>query len=291
MSSDLQDINPEWKLTRIGRGSLAIVSILSGRPVAFKHVIHPRRTPEIKTEFETLRALYSLCNTDSLFAIPRPLAYYDPELSSSFVSSDVSTGRYRARRPLVAEDDFKALKLDSAAYAMDQVLPLPLSTALKIRTLFYPPGASDAALPSLCRLYFGKTLNGHTGRFFNSANFPLDVSRYRQLVDTAEGDDYPSLDEIAFGMGEMLSRMHWLGGYDGRDIEFVMGGASFSGIAMNVIDFNQVTCPFLRRLQFHWTTPFFLQKKDARLVQGERQDPSACRGILHQWSVLSSPSS
>jgi hypothetical protein len=243
-----QDINPEWKLVPIGRGSFATVSILSGRPVAFKHVIFTSRTPELKTEFETLRVLYDFCNTDSFFAIPRPLAYYDPELSStSFVSpegSPVSKGRSRARRPLVNEDDFKALKLDSAAYAMDQVLPLPLSTALKIRTLFYPPGASDAAIPSLCRLYFGKALDARPSRFFNSANFPLDVSRYRQLLDAAKGNDYPSLDEIATGMGEMLGHLHWRSGYDGRDIEFVMGGASFSGVVMNVIDFNQVRVHF-----------------------------------------------
>jgi hypothetical protein len=155
---------------------------------------------------------------------------------------------------LVYEDDFKALKLDSAAYAMDQVLPLPLSTAIKIRTLFYPPGAGDAAVPSLCRLYFGKALDARPSRFFNSANFPLDVSRYRQLLDSAKGGDYPSLDEIATGMGEMLGRLHWRCGFDGRDIEFVMGGASFSGVVMNVIDFNQVhvhvyvyNSPFFKR--------------------------------------------
>jgi hypothetical protein len=33
-------------------------------------------------------------------------------------------------------------------------------------------------------------------------------------------------------MGEMLSRLHSRVGYDGRDVEFVMGGASFSGVAM-----------------------------------------------------------
>jgi hypothetical protein len=213
---------------------------------------------ELKTEFETLRALYDCCNTDS-FAIPHPLAYYDPELSSSFVSpegSPVSKGRSRARRPLVTEDDFKALKLDSAAYAMDQVLPLPLSTGLKIRTLFYPPGAGDAAIPSLCRLYFGKALDARPSRFFNSANFPLDVSRYRQLLDAAKGDDYPSLDEVATDMGEMLGRLHWCSGFDGCDIEFVMGGASFSGVVMNVIDFNQVRVHFYICHEFHWQLLF-----------------------------------
>ena len=47
--------------------------------------------------------------------------------------------------------------------------------------------------------------------------------------------------KIMYGMGEMLGRLHWLGGYDGRDIEFV-DGFSFSGVSMNLIDFNQVCC-------------------------------------------------
>jgi hypothetical protein len=51
---------------------------------------------------------------------------------------------------------------------------------------------------------------------------------------------YPDIQDILFGMGEMLGRLHWRAGYDARDVEFVMGGASFSGVALFVIDFNQV---------------------------------------------------
>lgn len=50
-------INPEWKLVDIGRGSFATVSVLSGRPVAFKHVISPSRTLELKNEFDYLCSL------------------------------------------------------------------------------------------------------------------------------------------------------------------------------------------------------------------------------------------
>jgi hypothetical protein len=90
-------------------------------------VVFSGRIPELKAEFEALHNIYDSC----IFEIPRPLAYYNPAVSTSFVSSDsspISEDWSRARRPLVAEDDFKALKLDSAAYAMVQVLPLPLST-------------------------------------------------------------------------------------------------------------------------------------------------------------------
>jgi hypothetical protein len=246
----MSDINPEWRLVPIGRGSLASVSILSGRPVAFKHVIARERSVELQTEFEVLCSLYDFCDNDSFFAIPRPLAFYDPHKPTSFLSAGappLSESRRRPHRSLVSEGDLKLLELDTAAYAMDQVLPVPLSTAKMIRTMFYPPNMRNASDPTLCRLYFGKVIkelgpSGRPNRFFNSANFPLDVSRYRKPLEvTAEGDCvYPSVEDIAYGMGEMLGFLHWRAGYDGRDVEFVMGGASFSGVAMYIIDFNQV---------------------------------------------------
>jgi hypothetical protein len=83
----VSDINPEWRLVAIGRGSLATVSILSGRPVAFKHVMVREHSVELEAEFHVIRSLYDgLCDTDSFFAIPRPLAFYDPHKSTSFLS-------------------------------------------------------------------------------------------------------------------------------------------------------------------------------------------------------------
>jgi len=70
----------------------------------------------------------------------------------------------------------------------------------------------------------------HLPSVFNSANLPfLDlVGRYPRTVEAAKNaDDYPTVDNITSGMGEMLGRLHWLASYDGRDIEFVMGGAVF----------------------------------------------------------------
>ena len=106
---------------------------------------------------------------------------------------------------------------------------------------------SKALDPTLCRLYFGKVTKetgpgGRPNRFFNSANFPLDVFRYRKLLEVVEDAValYPSVEDIAYGMDEMLGCLHWRIGYDGRDVEFVMGGASFSGVAMYIIDYNQV---------------------------------------------------
>ena len=68
------------------------------------------------------------------------------------------------------------------------------------------------------------------------------VRNYCKLLEVAVESDcvYPSIEDIAYGMGEMLGRLHWCVGYDGRDVEFIMGGASFSGVAMYIIDCNQV---------------------------------------------------
>ena len=76
--------------------------------------------------------------------------------------------------------------------------------------------------------------------------------------------DHPTVDDIAYGMGEMLGRLHWCGGYDGRDVEFVMGGASFSGVAMQVIDFNQVCRHPASSTPKVWPFPLFKMRPWSR---------------------------
>jgi hypothetical protein len=150
------DINPEWKLIAIGRGSFATVSVLLGRSVAFKHVMLSDRTPELKHSAAYMIPA-TLIHSSRFHVHSVTMTQQFPQALSSD-SSPISKGWSRAR-PLVAEDDFKALNLGNATYAMDQVLPLPLSTALLIRRLFYPHGQDMATVPSLCRLYFGKVIH------------------------------------------------------------------------------------------------------------------------------------
>lgn len=97
---------------------------------------------------------------------------------------------------------------------MDQVPPLLLLTVQIIRRLLYPCSQDEPILPYLCRLCFSKVIQqaasgGPPIRFFNSANFALDVARYQ--VTEAVGE-YPTVQDILTGMGEMLSRMHWISG-------------------------------------------------------------------------------
>jgi hypothetical protein len=88
--------------------------------------------------------------------------------------------------------------------------------------------------------------------------------------------------EIVFGMGEMLGHFHWRAGYDARDVEFVMGGASFSGVALFVIDFNQVCYSMSLYIL---TTNALL---DARLEKDQRRNTDPCRGLFHQRPILPS---
>jgi len=253
-----RDVTPEWKLMTIGRGSFATVSVLTGRTIAFKHVIVSAKKQELFTEFQMLCTIYNERNSDSFFSIPQPHAFYDPDNPQGYSSTDrcrsLKSGSAPRRSPirpsLIRKEDFQLLRLETAAYAMDQVQPLPLKFAGVVRNLFYPDTAKTTApAPSLCRIYFGKVISevgreGQPHRFFNSSNFPLDVGRYQKVVD-ADADEagcYPDVKDIAYGMGEMLGRLHGRAGYDGRDIEFVLGGRGFSDTSFYVIDFNQVCC-------------------------------------------------
>lgn len=128
---------------------------------------------------------------------------------------------------------------------MDRAHALPEYIGNIVREEFYSQKARDQHIesPSICRLYFGKVLR--PSQFVNPINFPLDVDRYTTLRGHCQEGDLLSAAEVAEGMGEMLGSIHWLSGFDGRDIEFIMAGTGIS-IRYYVVDFNQ-----MRRLNVH----------------------------------------
>ncbi|KAK0496408.1 hypothetical protein EDD18DRAFT_205980 [Armillaria luteobubalina] len=234
----------------IGRGSFADVYVLVASRVAFKQVQFESNVPQLSAEFEALKHVYATCTSDSFFRLPRPLAYSDPHDAGAFrgtapssESRPTQTGliaRIRLARPLVAPGEFAAFQ--RPAYAMDRVQALPTQVAKSIREQFYPASAPDRG-PSLFRLYFGKDYtNARQSRFINTSVFFLDVARYNQVANYPEGiaDWLPNAQVVAEAMGNMLGRIHFHGGYDGRDIEFVLGGNGYSGFEFYVIDFNQM---------------------------------------------------
>ncbi|TFK61448.1 hypothetical protein BDN72DRAFT_849677 [Pluteus cervinus] len=230
----------EHDFVRIGAGSFGAIYVPSGRQGAIK-VAHKVEDSEIvKQEFNALEELFALCERDSLFQFPRPIAYHNPMIPESVVSHLFFSGIQHGRRQSGFDpaDYLSGLDVQSAVYIMDRLPILPNKPAHRIRQLFFPE-KSDAH-PKLLRLYFGKVFpppSEKASKFFNSANFPLDVARYNTFK---EGIDAPSAEEIASGMGALLSLIHWRAGYDARDIEFVLSGDGWSGLAFYAIDFNQM---------------------------------------------------
>lgn len=226
--------------TSIGAGSFATVYSVRGIPFVFKVTHFRNRTDELRAEFNALHTLYTLCNSDSLFAIPRAIACYDPATDEliRFPSSPL-LGRVRDPRPIVDSSLFTNEHFDAPAYVMDRAHVLPTQIRSSVRDLFYNEHARNQHVqpPRMCRLYLGKILR--PSQFVNSINFPIDVARYTTLLRRFDGGELIGLYEVAGGMGEMLGRIHWVAGYDGRDIEFVMAGSGI-GVRYYVIDFNQM---------------------------------------------------
>ena len=213
--------------------------------MVYKIVHHREGADELRSEFEALHVVQAHCNADRprVFAIPRALAFFNP-LNEEFFTFPESNAQLRQNLvPVLAADSFRNIGISLPTYTMDRVHAIPAGVGTLIRSEYYPRRAQAYTVPypSLCRLYFGKQLQ-NTGTFVNSNNFPIDVARYQAILDS-KGDSVPflSVEEIATGMGKILGRIHWTCGYDGRDIEFVMGGDGYSGVSYHVIDFNQVS--------------------------------------------------
>ncbi|KAJ9522626.1 hypothetical protein QJQ45_019704, partial [Haematococcus lacustris] len=120
--------------------------------------------------------------------------------------------------------------LDHAMYSMQRVLPVPPALSSRIRAKFFPAQLRDGLKYKtfLARLYLGKYPQPPP----ESCNFPLTAEMLDEL-------GLPVAD-IAEGMGRLLSRIHYLAGQDGRDIEFVLGGDKHDRPKFFCIDFDQM---------------------------------------------------
>lgn len=194
-------------------------------------------------EYLYLQDIHLRCDTLPFFKIPRPYSYNNPASSDfrciiapSVDPKQASGIRQLPFRPIVSEDLFS---FPRATYAMERVLSLPPNLTRILRNAYFPQAYISPG-PKICRLYPGKSYPSTPGRFFNSENFPLDVARYTHLRDSSDVE-FPELSEVAEGIGEMLGRFHFIGGYNARDVEFVLGGNVYTGFSFYLIDFNQVS--------------------------------------------------
>ncbi|KAF8067777.1 hypothetical protein FPV67DRAFT_1562051 [Lyophyllum atratum] len=215
---------------RLGAGSFASVDVVQEGPCAYKSVHDPSGAEELYNEYASLQLIHRTCDPDSFFVIPQPYAFCNLATNSLLVAEPPQVGQPPHRRPFFSLSAFHDLGFIAPTYVMDRIHSLPQSVGFSIKTLFYNEEAMTATIPSLCRLYFGVVLDGpatRPSRFFNSANFPLDTFRYTALADPLS---MPAIETVAAGIGEMLAHIHWNGGADGRDVEFVMGGDGFHGV-------------------------------------------------------------
>ncbi|KAI0718576.1 hypothetical protein C8T65DRAFT_706758 [Cerioporus squamosus] len=204
MSAVHSALHPDFKPVCIGRGSFAQVWSFAGTDVAFKEAQRGEEGDDIAREFTMCGEVYAHCQGETFFLVPRAVALSIP-----------------------------------SGLGEDAVFKL---SALREKTLVTIPthhAASSSSGPNLCRLYFGKKYGSSRSRFANTHNFPLDCARYEALT-AAYPDFQVSPEAIARGIGETLGHIHLCAGYDGRDIEFVLGGDGGGGFSFWVIDFNQM---------------------------------------------------
>ncbi len=127
---------------------------------------------------------------------------------------------------------------------MERILPLPKVIRKALITHFYPQqnGPLDSAALSdilnstpnkhcLARTYLGRTNWKLTEHNFSLRNFPLCLQPMEDL-----GLDVVNL---AASMGKAFAIMHWGGGVNGDDVEFVLGTSEIQGPGAGALDFQQ----------------------------------------------------
>ncbi|KAH9850602.1 hypothetical protein C2E23DRAFT_861121 [Lenzites betulinus] len=149
--------------------------------------------------------------------------------------------RFRRREPRQVLSSALFTHFGSTAYIMDRAHALLPRLVNTVRGLFYSAHATVQDVPTPPTMPPLLRQSYRPSRFVNSANFPLDINRYTALVAQSDADTLSPLEDVAAGMGAILSRIHWQVGYDGREIEFVVAGSGIPGCARYyLIDFNQM---------------------------------------------------
>jgi hypothetical protein len=129
--------------------------------------------------------------------------------------------------------------------ALEQISSIPPLVGLAYRSELFSATLNRSA-PAvnirLLRLYLGRELPIHIEELQEGlrSDLALDVGRYNRLADALEDIAVlPPLNNVAKGMGRVLSQLHWGVGVDGMDAELVLGGDGLHGLRCWVLDFNQ----------------------------------------------------
>lgn len=226
MTERTMDLATVSSFRRLGAGSFATVFVNDARgSVVVKQVQDQGNAGLLQKEHSDLQLLLQVCQLagPSFFSLPDPHTYhydYADFAREAGISRTLDLGLP-----------------PRAMYIMRRIWPVPIGLTERIREMFFPGAVkSQTVVPFLARLYLGRASSRANSRFFCSENFPLDAARIEQLGLPA--------DEIAAGMGQMLARINFWAGRDGRDIEFVLCGNASNPLsrhpAFSCIDFNQM---------------------------------------------------
>jgi hypothetical protein len=215
---------------RLGAGSFATVyACTAWASVAVKQVADPARTTELEREHAALTELTAAWPPVPAGSAGR-LTFHVPfclELHADFADFAAAND--------VQHDAASANLGLGALYMMERVWTVPPPLAKRIRHHCFPDAFKDDVRPFLGRIYFGQRRALSTGRFFNPLNFAITPACLAALGLPCE--------RLAASMGAALARIHFVAGFDGRDVEFVLGGATRHANvepAFFVIDFNQM---------------------------------------------------
>jgi len=129
--------------------------------------------------------------------------------------------------------------------AIEMIPSLPPRAASTYVDTFFSNELASLGTPSntrLLRLYLGRDLPSTISQLQPGlrSDLGLDVSRYIRFSHALQGvASLPPLADVAYGMGKVLSQMHFGVGIDGMDVELVLGGDGVHGVRCWLLDFNQ----------------------------------------------------
>lgn len=135
-------------------------------------------------------------------------------------------------------------RFERAAIVMDLIPSLNPVIGEHYRDLFFTGDLKSVVMPiRMLRLYLGRTFPPTTTQRATGGlvtDFPLDESRYAKLATALAGTiDLPRVEDVAYGMGDVLAHLHFGAGIDGSDAELVIAGGKYHQARCYIFDLNQ----------------------------------------------------
>ncbi|WVW80902.1 hypothetical protein I302_102893 [Kwoniella bestiolae CBS 10118] len=203
------------QLRYITEGTFGRIYTCNGTNVVYKMVKESSRGPKLKEEYTIYDEVHRSLD-GAVFKVPRPFEYYSPpyqdDLSSSAPSSTTPT--YNTPQ----EFDFNFV---FPAFSMSLIPPLDPIITETYKSVFWSNELQrETHEIRLFRLYLGREDIPTVTQAIQpgvQTDPPLDIGRYEKLsaaLTVRYGGEWelPDPKVIAWNVGEVLARLHWMGG-------------------------------------------------------------------------------